>query len=367
MKRKYAAMVLGLVLTVSSMNVYAASAATVGTDTASDVTADGDETAEDTVETLESDESEKAVAEEVVGQVTAVEEDSITINVGTPLDNMDVESPEDSALAGETEEEQNAADAQSGKDEETEADSLENPEYKPLIINLTGEEETISVTDNTVVLREILSDETETDNTNPTDSTDAETTEPTDSADAESAATTDSTNTDTTDSTDSADTETMDDTESADTEATDEADTTDTETTDETDSTQADTTDTDTTDLADSERNEVVINGELVDGSLIQADIPTEEIELTDIKVGDMVVVTLDENGAAVITVKPQLDAEIEKPAEESDSDDINTETGGNTTAEADNNAETDDADQGNAEQANPDQADAGEAADTAN
>ena len=86
MKRKYAAMILGLTMALTSANLaYAADSS----DTATEAAADTTEEASDTTETANGTTSDAETTDdstestEVYGEVTEVGTDSITINVGT--------------------------------------------------------------------------------------------------------------------------------------------------------------------------------------------------------------------------------------------------------------------------------------------
>ena len=104
MKRKYAAMILGLTMALTSVNMaYAATDTT--TEAAVDETTDSEDASATTDNSVEST--------EVYGEVTAVGEDSITINVGTlkegqqPGDSMDApdgEAPSMLDLTGASQE-----------------------------------------------------------------------------------------------------------------------------------------------------------------------------------------------------------------------------------------------------------------------
>lgn len=86
MKRKYLAIMMGMVLSLTSMNVYAVSAAETDTTTES-AEASTEETAEEELTEdasgADSELDELANAPEVIGQVTDVSEESIMISVGT--------------------------------------------------------------------------------------------------------------------------------------------------------------------------------------------------------------------------------------------------------------------------------------------
>lgn len=93
MKRKYAAMILGLTMTLTSVNMaYAATDTT--TEAAVDETTDSEDASATTDNSVEST--------EVYGEVTEVGEDSITINVGTLKEGQqpgDGEAPKDGEKA----------------------------------------------------------------------------------------------------------------------------------------------------------------------------------------------------------------------------------------------------------------------------
>ena len=108
MKRKYAAMILGLTMALTSANLaYAADSSDTATEAAADTTSDA-ETTDDSTESTE-----------VYGEVTEVGTDSITINVGTMKEGQ---APQD------------------GEKPDGEA---------PSMLDLTGESQDIKVTDTT--------------------------------------------------------------------------------------------------------------------------------------------------------------------------------------------------------------------------
>ena len=190
MKNKYAAIVLGLALTISSCPVYAAENTTEATTNA-----------ENSLETETTSDSE-AEENTVLGQVTAVNDDSITIAIGTqkemqapggdgqgqaPDGNGDQqtppEKPDDSngdssdqqtppeKPEGSSEEgfsENDTVSADSGNGEAPEApDSNGAPDGngqapggdgqgQPSMLDLTGKEQTITVTSDTVITRQTM-------------------------------------------------------------------------------------------------------------------------------------------------------------------------------------------------------------------
>ena len=185
MKNKYAAIVLGLALTISSCPVYAAENTTEATTNA-----------ENSLETETTSDSE-AEENTVLGQVTAVNDDSITIAIGTqkemqapggdgqgqaPDGNGDQqtppEKPDDSngdssdqqtppeKPEGSSEEgfsENDTVSADSGNGEAPEAPDSngapdENGQGQPSMLDLTGKEQTITVTSDTVITRQTMQD-----------------------------------------------------------------------------------------------------------------------------------------------------------------------------------------------------------------
>ncbi len=183
MKNKYAAIVLGLALTISSCPVYAAENTTEATTNA-----------ENSLETETTSDSE-AEENTVLGQVTAVNDDSITIAIGTqkemqapggdgqgqaPDGNGDQqtppekpddsngdssdqqtppEKPEGSSEEGFSENDTVSADSGNGKAPEAPASNGapdENGQGQPSMLDLTGEEQTITVTSDTVITRQTM-------------------------------------------------------------------------------------------------------------------------------------------------------------------------------------------------------------------
>ena len=179
MKRKYAAMVLGLTLALTSMNVaYAATDTTTAT-----------EAAEDTTDTEDAATTDETASDEVYGEVTEVSEDSITINVGTLKETQapgEGQKPEDNktnadAKDEKTDDNKDDADAKDEKaddskddadakdekaddskddadagDEKTSDDKGEAPAEgeAPSMLDLTGDSQTITVSDSTTYEKE---------------------------------------------------------------------------------------------------------------------------------------------------------------------------------------------------------------------
>lgn len=140
MKRRYAAIVLGLTLTFTS-----ASFAYAAADTAA-------ETADSTAE-----KAEEAAQEEVYGEVTETGDDSITVNTGTLKE--EAKPAEGEKAASETE----TADTDTAETESTEAEAAdpaeaadtEKPEEIPSMLDLTGESQTIKVKEETTYKKQI--------------------------------------------------------------------------------------------------------------------------------------------------------------------------------------------------------------------
>lgn len=135
MKRRYAAIVLGLTLTFTS-----ASFAYAAADTAA-------ETADSTAE-----KAEEAAQEEVYGEVTETGDDSITVNTGTLKE--EAKPAEGEKAASETE----TADTDTAETEAAdpaEAADTEKPEEIPSMLDLTGESQTIKVKEETTYEKQI--------------------------------------------------------------------------------------------------------------------------------------------------------------------------------------------------------------------
>ncbi len=165
MKKKYIAILMGVMMTASVFTGCGQSNSTESTDQDTTVEAveDGDvatdaQVAEDT----KGDNGETAPAEEgILGEVTAVGEDSITIALGTRKgggnpggmekpDGEQGEKPEGEAPEGEKPEGKPDGEAPNGEQGEM-------PEggqgEKPSMLELTGEEQTITITENTVITK----------------------------------------------------------------------------------------------------------------------------------------------------------------------------------------------------------------------
>ena len=115
MKRNYVALLLGLALTVSSMGVYASEGTTeAATETTTEATTEA--------ATAEASKDENADTEAIVGQVTKVSADSITITKGVlAADDEETEADTESTTDAE-------ATTEAASEDTTEAAAEENSE-----------------------------------------------------------------------------------------------------------------------------------------------------------------------------------------------------------------------------------------------
>ena len=242
MKKKYIVILMGLMMTASSISVYAAD-----TDTAVEST----QSIEDT--TSDEDSGKEETEDVTYGEVKSVEDGKLTISVGTKKD-----------MGGE-----------SGQAPEKLEDGAKDDGEVPSMLNLTGEELTVTVTDDTVI--------TKMSGGPGGEKPDGQTEEKPEGGNADS----------------SADEKESDD-EKADTEDTTE----DSEKTEDKDA-GSDVSDEDTKDQGEVQ---VEVQAEKPDGQ--PADQPggqpqSETITLSHIQEGDVVAVTMDEDGNALsITVE---------------------------------------------------------------
>ena len=297
MKRKYAAMVLGLTLALTSMNVaYAATDTTSATEAAEDTTEDNMTTDTSTDETA---------SDEVYGEVTEVGEDSITINVGTlketqaPGEGQEPKDEKADADAKDEKADDSKDDADAG-DEKTADDKGEAPAEgeAPSMLDLTGDSQTITVSDSTTYEKEAAPEKPE--ETPAAGAKDEKADDSKDGADAKA--------------------EKKDDSKDESADAEDES----------TDSETADSTDTtDDTKPEDAQAPEM----------------KTESIAFSDIKVGDVIKVTLDADGNASVVVVMNSGAPEKSEDAKADSEDSDTEKDSADTSE-DGTATTDSAEE---------------------
>ena len=188
MKYKHLAMIMGVMITATSVG----SATTAfAADSKTENTQDAEDTTEDTTETLDKDDKkadnskEETNENEILGEVKSVEDGKITIAVGT---RKEMGQPGEQPQGGEAPEKPEGDDAKADadakdsgeKDSETAADTSEdessdteeNTENKdaadatsadntdksevPSMLDLTGEEKEITVTDSTVLTKQSM-------------------------------------------------------------------------------------------------------------------------------------------------------------------------------------------------------------------
>ena len=307
MKYKHLAMIMGVMITATSVG----STATVfAEESKTESTQDAGDTTEDTAEASDAktdDSKEETNENEILGEVKSVEDGKITIAIGTrkemgqpgeqPQGGENGEAPEkpegDDSKADGAEETDSEATEDTSEDKTTDAeknaettdgedetsadntDKGEEPDGNgdgqgapdgeaPSMLDLTGEEQEITVTDSTVITKQSMGGGQGAPGGKAPEKPDGDNAD--DNADAKSE-----------------DTENTDDSESSDAEKTEEA------------------SDSDNTDSEAPEKPE----GEAPDGEAPDGAGQTEEITLDDIKEDDVVAITLDDDGnAATITVQ---------------------------------------------------------------
>ena len=273
MKYKHLAMLMGVMITATSVG----STATVfAEESKTESTQDAGDTTEDTAEASDEkadDSKEETKENEILGEVKSVEDGKITIAVGI---RKEMGQPGEQPQGGENDEAPDGnGDVQGAPDGEA-----------PSMLDLTGEEQEITVTDSTVITKQSMGggqgapggeapEKPDGDNGETPEKPDGDNAD--DNADAKSE---DTENTD-----DSEKTDASDDSESSDAEKTEEA-------------SDSDNTDSEAPKKPEGEAPDG--NGQAPDGAG-----QTEEITLDDIKEGDVVAITLDDDGnVATITVQ---------------------------------------------------------------
>lgn len=310
MKYKHLAMIMGVMITATSVGstatVFAEESKTESTQDVGDTTEDTSEASDEDAE-KKNDDSEQTKENEILGEVKSVEDGKITIAIGTrkemgqpgeqPQGGENGEAPEkpegDDSKADGAEETDSEATEDTSEDKTTDAeknaettdgedetsadntDKGEEPDGNgdgqgapdgeaPSMLDLTGEEQEITVTDSTVITKQSMGGGQGAPGGEAPEKPDGDNAD--DNADAKSE-----------------DTENTDDSESSDAEKTEEA------------------SDSDNTDSEASEK----LEGEAPDGEAPDGAGQTEEITLDDIKEGDVVAIILDDDGnAATITVQ---------------------------------------------------------------
>lgn len=139
MKKKYVAVLLGMALCGTSMNTYSV-----------DIKAESEENQEAEIEATEieetegTDAAEEEAQEKIYGEVVSVSEESVTVKTGTMAKREPGENGEE-----EPEEPQEQPEESQEKTKEFQEQPPEEPE-QPSMLELTGEEQTISFTEETV-------------------------------------------------------------------------------------------------------------------------------------------------------------------------------------------------------------------------
>ena len=279
MKYKHLAMLMGVMITATSVG---STATAFAADSKTESTQDADDTTEDTAEASDEkadDSKEETKENEILGEVKSVEDGKITIAVGT---RKEMGQPGEQPQGGENDEASDGnGDGQGAPDGEA-----------PSMLDLTGEEQEITVTDSTVITKQSMGggqgapggeapEKPDGDNGETPEKPDGDNAD--DNADAKSE---DTENTD-----DSEKTDASDDSESSDAEKTEKA-------------SDSDNTDSEAPEKPEGEAPDS--NGQAPDGQgAPDGTGQTEEITLDDIKEGDVVAITLDDDGnAATITVQ---------------------------------------------------------------
>ena len=271
MKYKHLAMIMGVMITATSVGstatVFAEESKTESTQDAGDTTEDIAETSDEDAE-KKNDDTEQTKENEILGEVKSVEDGKITIAVGT---RKEMAHPGEQPQSGENGE---APEKPEGEAPDGNGDGQGTPDGEaPSMLDLTGEEQEITVTDSTVITKQSMGGGQGAPGGEAPEKPDGDNAD--DNADAKSE---DTENTD-----DSEKADASDDSESSDAEKTEEA------------------SDSDNTDSEAPEKPE----GEAPDGEAPDGTGQTEEITLDDIKEGDVVAITLDDDGnVATITVQ---------------------------------------------------------------
>ena len=244
MKYKHLAMLMGVMITATSVG---STATAFAADSKTESTQDADDTTEDTAEASDEkadDSKEETNENEILGEVKSVEDGKITIAVGT---RKEMGQPGEQHQGEENGE---APEKPEGEAPDGNSDGQGTPDGEaPSMLDLTGEEQEITVTDSTVITKQSMGGGQGASGGEAPEKPDGDNAD--DNADAKS----------------------------------------------------EDTDDSEKTDASDSEKPD----GEAPDGNGQAPDGAgqTEEITLDDIKEDDVVAITLDDDGnAATITVQ---------------------------------------------------------------
>ena len=146
MKYKHLAMIMGVMITATSVGstatVFAEESKTESTQDAGDTTEDTTEASDEDAE-KKNDDTEQTKENEILGEVKSVEDGKITIAVGT---RKEMGQPGEQPQGGENDEAPDGnGDGQGAPDGEA-----------PSMLDLTGEEQEITVTDSTVITKQSM-------------------------------------------------------------------------------------------------------------------------------------------------------------------------------------------------------------------
>ena len=290
MKYKHLAMIMGVMITATSVGstatVFAEESKTENTQDAGDTIEDTAEASDEDAE-KKNDDTEQTKENEILGEVKSVEDGKITIAVGT---RKEMAHPGEQPQSGENGE---APEKPEGEAPDGNGDGQGTPDGEaPSMLDLTGEEQEITVTDSTVITKQSMGggqgapggeapEKPDGDNGEAPEKPDGDNAD--DNADAKSE-----------------DTENTDDSEKAD--ASDDSESSDAEKTEE--ASDSENADSEAPEKPEGEAPDG--NGQAPDGQGAPDGAgQTEEITLDDIKEGDVVAITLDDDGnAATITVQ---------------------------------------------------------------
>ena len=258
MQYKHLAMIMGVMITATSVGstatVFAEESKTESTQDAGDTTEDIAETSDEDAE-KKNDDTEQTKENEILGEVKSVEDGKITIAVGT---RKEMAHPGEQPQSGENGE---APEKPEGEAPDGNGDGQGTPDGEaPSMLDLTGEEQEITVTDSTVITKQSMGGGQGAPGGEAPEKPDGDNGETPEKPDGDNAD-------------------------------------------DNADAKPEDTDDSEKTDASDSEKPD----GEAPDGNGQAPDGAgqTEEITLDDIKEGDVVAITLDDDGnVATITVQ---------------------------------------------------------------
>ena len=270
MKYKHLAMIMGVMITATSVG---SAATTFAADSKTESTQDAQDTTEDTAEA-----SDKEESNEILGEVKSVEDGKITIAVGT---RKEMGQPGEQPQGGENgEAPEGNGDGQGAPDGEA-----------PSMLDLTGEEQEITVTDSTVITKQSMGGGQGAPGGEAPEKPDGDNGEAPEKPDGDNAGDNADVKSEDAENTDDSEKTASDDSESSDSE-------------EKTDASDGKNADGEAPEKPDGEAPDG--NGQAPDGQGAPDGAgQTEEITLDDIKEGDVVAITLDDDGnAATITVQ---------------------------------------------------------------